>query len=75
MASKRNIRRRQCAGKLGYTSLTDAIHASQFGQRRYGWQRLNAYHCAGFAKPLRSATASMCNCKFRSWQVAPSLSL
>jgi hypothetical protein len=46
MASKRNIRRRQCAGKLGYTSLTDAIHASQFGQRRYGWQRLNAYHCA-----------------------------
>jgi len=46
MSSKRNIRRRQCAGKRGYPSLADAIHASKFGQRRYGWQRLNAYHCA-----------------------------
>jgi hypothetical protein len=43
MASKRNVRRKQCAGKVKYTSANDAWAALRHLRGRLG--TMQAYHC------------------------------
>ena len=62
MASKRNIRRKSCEGKIRYISVEAALHQILFLHKKSYTGRLNAYHCkfcsgvhVGHQKPMMTA--------------------